>query len=76
MKDRELKRLVQWLLAVITIVFLLTGFGITAPDLVTPLTLGVLAKPVSYQLHTYLWGPFLILVLVHVYLAQKKSTPR
>jgi len=72
MKDRDVKRLVIWLLGGVTIVFLLTGFGITTPDLVTPLTLGVLPKSVSYRLHTYLWGPFLILLLLHIYLAQKK----
>ncbi|MCX6699809.1 MAG: hypothetical protein NTV68_07770 [Methanomicrobiales archaeon] len=74
MKDREVKRLVIWLLGGVTIVFLLTGFGITAPDLVTPLTLGVLPKSVAYRLHTYLWGPFLILLLLHIYLAQKKNS--
>lgn len=71
MKETDVKRLVIWLLGGVTIVFLLTGFGITAPDLVTPLTLGALPKSVSYRLHTYLWGPFLILLLLHIYLAQK-----
>jgi hypothetical protein len=74
MKDRTVKRLVIWLLGGATILILLTGFGITAPELVTPLTLGLLGKSVSYQLHTYLWGPFLILFLLHIYLAQKKKT--
>jgi hypothetical protein len=74
MKDRDIKRLVIWLLGGVTIVFLLSGFGITSPDLVTPLTLGLLGKSVSYQIHTYLWGPFIILVLLHIYLGQKKST--
>lgn len=73
MKDRDVKRLVKWLLGGVTILFLVTGFGITAQDLVTPLTFGVLSKSVSYQLHTYLWGPFLILFLLHIYLAQKMS---
>ncbi len=72
MKDRDVKRLVTWLLGGVTIIFLISGFGITAPDLVTPLTLGVFHKSFSYQLHTYLWGPFLILLLLHIYLAQKK----
>jgi len=73
MKDRDVKRLVMWLLGGVTILFLLSGFGIIYPDLVTPLTLGVLPKTVSYRLHTYLWGPFLILFLLHIYLAQKKK---
>jgi len=75
MKDRDVKRLVIWLLGGVTVIFLLSGFGITAPDLVIPITLGIFSKSFSYQLHTYLWGPFLILLLLHIYLAQKK-TPR
>jgi hypothetical protein len=74
MKDRDIKRLVIWLLGGVTIIFLLSGFGITAPELVTPLTLGVFQKSFSYQLHTYLWGPFLILLLLHIYLAQRKNS--
>jgi hypothetical protein len=74
MKDRDVKRLVIWLLGGVTIIFLLSGFGITSSELVTPLTLGVFQKSFSYQLHTYLWGPFLILLLFHIYLAQKKSS--
>ena len=73
MKDRDVKRLVIWLLGGVTVIFLLSGFGITAPDLVIPLTLGIFSKSFSYQLHTYLWGPFLILLLLHIYLAQKKT---
>ena len=73
MKDRDVRHLVVWLLGAVTIVFLLSGFGITSSDLVTPLTLGLLGKSVSYQLHTYLWGPFLILLLLHIYLGLKRS---
>jgi hypothetical protein len=73
MKERDKRRLVAWVLGGTTILFLLTGFGITSSDLVTPLTFGILGKSVSYQIHTYLWGPFLILFILHIYLAQKKS---
>lgn len=72
MKEREFKKLVLWLLGGTTVLFLITGFGISDPGLVTPLSWGLLSKTVSYQLHTVLWGPFLILFLLHVYLAQKK----
>ncbi len=74
MKDRDVRHLVVWLLGAVTIAFLLSGFGITSSDLVTPLTLGLLGKSVSYQLHTYLWGPFLILLLLHIYLGLKRSS--
>jgi hypothetical protein len=37
-------------------------------EVITPLTLGLLDKAVSYKIHVLLWGPFLILVVLHVYL--------
>jgi len=76
MKDRDVKRLVAGLLGGVTVLFLLSGFGITSSDLVTPLTLGLFGKSVSYQIHTYLWGPFIILILLHIYLGQKRSTQK
>jgi hypothetical protein len=76
MKERDVKRVVIWLLGGVTILFLLSGFGITSSDIVTPVTFGVFKKSFSYQLHTYLWGPFLILFLLHIYLAQKKRPSR
>ena len=42
--------------------------GITRYEVITPLTLGLLDKALSYKIHVLLWGPFLILVVLHVYL--------
>ncbi|HVP95387.1 MAG TPA: hypothetical protein VMS89_09495 [Methanoregulaceae archaeon] len=76
MKHPAIRRIVAWALAVVTVLFLVSGFGITSADIVTPLTLGVLGKSVSYQIHTYLWGPFIILFLLHVYLNTRKGLCR
>ncbi len=57
MKDRDVKRLVIWLLGGVTIIFLLSGFGITAPDLVTPLTLGVFSEIVLLPVAHLSLGP-------------------
>lgn len=64
-----LKRYVANLLLVIVALYLLTGFGITNPGLITSLTLGLLGKAQSTEIHLQLWGPFIIVLLVHVYLA-------
>ena len=71
MKKRDAKRLVHVLFLVVTILVLVSGFGIVFPEIVTPLTAGLLEKSVSYNVHLYLWGPFLILLLVHLYLVRK-----
>ena len=42
MNDREGKRVVIWLPGGVTILFLPMGFGIIAPDIITPITFGVL----------------------------------
>ena len=44
---------------------LLSGFGITHHTIVGPLTLGILDKPTAQLLHTLLWGPFAVLLLLH-----------
>jgi cytochrome b subunit of formate dehydrogenase len=65
---RTIIKMVPWLLFVVSIMMVITGLGITRPVIVTPLTFGILDKAVSYQLHVLLWGPFLVLLLIHVYM--------
>ncbi len=56
-------------LLILTLLILLTGFGITHPYIIEPATFGLLQKSTSYIIHTLTWGPFLILLLLHVYLS-------
>ena len=35
----------------------------------TPLTFGLLGKALAQEIHALLWGPFIMLVLLHLYLA-------
>jgi hypothetical protein len=66
---RRLRRGLSFALAAISLLFLATGFGITEPRLVEMLSLGILTKSVSFRIHSLLWGPFLILLVLHVSLA-------
>ena len=52
-------------LLAVAALLLLSGFGITHHTLVGPLTLGLLDKPTAQLLHTLLWGPFAVLLLLH-----------
>jgi hypothetical protein len=70
MVTRSFRKIVAWLLLACSLLFLLTGFGITDFDLVRVITLGILDKASSSYLHTLLWGPFLILLILHVALAR------
>jgi cytochrome b subunit of formate dehydrogenase len=69
MKTRSIiRRTVAWLLATTTLVFLVSGFGITEFRVVESVTFGLLTKPLSFQLHEVIWIPFLILLIIHIYL--------
>jgi hypothetical protein len=61
-----IKKAIAWLLLATALLFLLTGFGIVYPDLVGPLTLGILYKGLSIRLHDVLWAPFLALLIAHL----------
>ena len=57
---------IAWLLLGVTAVYLLSGFGITDPGLVGPLTGGLLGKADAFRLHDLLWVPFVLLLGLHV----------
>ena len=69
MKTRSIiRRTVAWLLLTTTLVFLVSGFGITEFRVVESVTFGLLTKPLSFQLHEVVWIPFLVLLITHIYL--------
>ncbi|HOI13427.1 MAG TPA: hypothetical protein PLG75_06185 [Methanoculleus sp.] len=61
------RKLISWTLLAFTLLFLISGFGITEPWLVRPLTFGLLHKALSQQIHSLLWGPFLVVLVLHIY---------
>lgn len=69
MKIREFKRIIQYLLLAFSVLMVLTGLGITEPGIIGPLTGGILGKMPSSRLHAFLWGPFVIILIMHVYLS-------
>jgi cytochrome b subunit of formate dehydrogenase len=65
---KTIKKAVAWTLLAVTILFLMSGFGIVYPDLVGLLTLGLLNKGLSIRLHDVLWAPFVSLLAAHLLL--------
>ena len=61
-----IRKLVAWLLLAATLLFLVTGFGITDSNTIAPYTLGLLGKADSFRIHEVLWAPFLALLVLHV----------
>jgi cytochrome b subunit of formate dehydrogenase len=61
-----IKRVIRWLLVIVMVVFLLTGFGITEFRTVETLTFGLLTKPLAFKIHENLWIPLLVLLVLHI----------
>ncbi len=73
MKSRNARKMIHYSLLVVTVLMVITGLGITEPGIVGALTLGMLGKATSYRLHFIIWGPFVILLILHVYISLPKS---
>jgi hypothetical protein len=66
MRRRLVKKGLDWALFGMTLVYVLTGFGITQFRVIEPLTFGLLSKNLSLRLHESLLAPFLLLLSLHV----------
>ncbi len=65
------RKIVRWLLFLVSGLLILSGYGIVKYRIVTELTLGYLDKAQSFRLHEQLALPFIILLLLHVLLPAK-----
>jgi len=66
MKQRLVKKVIDWSLYALTIAYLLTGLGITQYRAIERLTLGLLSKSLSFNIHEYMLIPFLIFLTAHI----------
>lgn len=69
MNARDTKKVriaIAWTLLGVTLLYLLSGFAITYPGIVGPLTAGILGKALAFRVHELLWIPFVLLLVLHV----------
>jgi hypothetical protein len=66
--QRLMKCTIHWLLTVLVIIYLITGFGITEYRIVEPLTFGLLTKSLAQKIHINLEIPLIILLILHIWL--------
>ncbi len=66
---RLVERIIHWLLALVVIIYLVSGFGITEFRTVESLTFGVLTKSLAFKIHNALTIPIIILVILHICLS-------
>ena len=65
----NLRRVVGWLLLILSLLLVITGLGITEYRIVGAATFGLLGKALSFQLHSFLWIPFLLVLALHMALS-------
>lgn len=73
MDKKLVRKIIHWGLLVIIIIFILTGLGIARYQIIEALTLGLLNKPISFQVHTYLTFPLVIFLYLHILLTWKRK---
>lgn len=61
-----IKTLTHVLLTIVIIIFIVTGFGISNYQIIESLTGGTLSKPISFQIHSNLIIPLIILLIFHI----------
>jgi cytochrome b subunit of formate dehydrogenase len=65
-----MKSTIHWLLTAVVIIYLITGFGITEYRIFERLTFGLMTKSLAHQIHINLVIPFIILLILHIFLPQ------
>ena len=66
--QKSIKKILRWTLAVVTVLVIISGLGINYYNSITAVTLGLLSKNVAFTLHFWLFIPFLILFIFHMFI--------
>ena len=72
----KINRVVVWVLLFFMILLIVTGYGLSKPNLIHSLTGGIVNYQTAFYLHTLLDVPLLILLFVHVIIEIKFSLMR
>jgi thiosulfate reductase cytochrome b subunit len=72
----KLNRVLVWLTLFLFIVFIISGYGITNPEVIRELTGGVFTRAVSLNLHLNLAFPVLVLLTIHILIGAKSALTR
>ena len=68
-----LKKIIHWLLLIASIILIISGFGITKFQTIEKITFGWLNKSLAFQLHSWLAIPFIIILILHIFLVNHRK---
>ena len=66
--QKTFKAAVHWSLLILTVLYLVSGLGITQYRIIEALTLGLLTRSLAFRIHDVLLIPFFALLFLHVIL--------
>ena len=69
MNNKTIRRTVHILLGILVILVLITGLGIVYYQIIGFLTLGLLTKDLAFEIHTIIFVPFLIVLVLHSFMS-------
>lgn len=64
---KSIKKIVQLILLILIAIVIISGLGISYYQSIEGITGGLLSKNLSFQLHTILFLPFLLILLIHIF---------
>ncbi len=63
---QKAKAAIRYMLLTVTVIYLISGLGITQYQTIEPLTLGFLTRNLAFRIHDYLLAPFIALLVAHI----------
>ena len=69
-------RYAAWLSAILLFLYVVSGFGMTKPDLVPSMTGGLVSWRVAYDMHNVLHIPLLIVFTFHTFTGLRRALAR
>jgi len=67
MDRKAIKKTVHLALLILIAIVIISGLGISYYQTIEGITGGLLSKNLSFQLHTLLFLPFLLILLIHIF---------
>jgi hypothetical protein len=65
MHKKTFKKMVHFLLIILVVLVIISGLGIIYYQIIDLVTMSILTKDLAFKIHTLIFIPFLIVLLLH-----------
>lgn len=69
MDKKTFKKTVHLTLIILVMVVIVSGLGIGYYQIINTITIGLLSKDLAFKIHTLIFVPFLIVLLLHSFMS-------